>query len=67
MNKSLSSDKKKDGKVHHAHNKIIQIALQETEARREFTEKFVMPHLKGIKIDLDNLQLVCLQTMKSKN
>ena len=57
MNKSLSSDKKKDGKVHHAHNKIIQIALQETEARREFTEKFVMPHLKGIKIDLDNLQL----------
>ena len=57
MNKSLSSDKKKDGKLHHAHNKIIQIALQETEARREFTEKFVVPQLKGIKIDLDNLQL----------
>ena len=57
MNKSLSDDKNKAGKLHHAHNKIIQVALQETEARREFTEKFVMPHLKGIKIDLDNLQL----------
>ena len=67
MNKNLSHDKTKAGKVHHAHNKIIQIALQETEARREFTEKFVMPQLQGIKIDLDNLQLVCLVTTKSKN
>ena len=57
MKKSLSSDKKKDGTLHHAHNKIIQIALQETEARREFTEKFIVPQLQGIKIDLDNLQL----------
>ena len=57
MNKSLSNNKNKAEKLHHAHNKIIQVALQETEARREFTDKFVMPQLKGIKIDLDNLQL----------
>ena len=57
MNKSTSSEKKKEGILHHAHNKIIQVAFQEEEARREFTEKFIMPQLKGIKIDLDNLQL----------
>ena len=57
MKKSLPNEKKKDGTLHHAHNKIIQIALQETEARREFTEKFIVPQLQGIKIDLDNLQL----------
>ena len=44
-------------KLHHAHDKIIKIALQEHEAMREFSEKIVMPHLKGIKIDLNNLQL----------
>ena len=32
-------------KLHHAHDKIIKMALLENEARREFTEKIVMPHL----------------------
>ena len=44
-------------KLHHAHDKIIKMTLLENEARREFTEKIVMPHLNGLTIDLDNLQL----------
>ena len=44
-------------KLHHAHDKIIRVTLLEDAARREFTEKIVMPHLNGLKIDLDNLQI----------
>ena len=44
-------------KLHHAHDKMIRIALFEEESLREFSEKIIMPKLKGIKIDLNNLKL----------
>ena len=44
-------------KLHHAHDKIIKNALEDYEARREFTGKIIMPLLKDVNIDLDNLQL----------
>ena len=43
--------------LHHAHDKILRVTLQENEAMREFTEKILMPLLKGIKIDLSSLKL----------
>ena len=55
--KTNKKDVGDDNKLHHAHDKIIQVALHENEAMREFSEKIIMPQLQGIKIDLDNLQL----------
>ena len=44
-------------KLHHAHDKIIRIALGDDAAMYEFLSKIVLPHLKGIKLSFENLQV----------
>jgi Putative transposase, YhgA-like len=44
-------------KLHQAHDKLIKLTLQDAGAMREFTEKIIIPLLKGAKIDLDSLSL----------
>ena len=44
-------------KLHQAHDKLIKLTLHEDEAIRELMDKIVMPLLKGVKINLDDLKL----------